>query len=67
MNRANGPLLEIESLRVFYEVRGVKAPAVDGVDLSLGAGDALGLAGSPGAARARSRWPASAFFPAMRR
>jgi peptide/nickel transport system ATP-binding protein len=48
MNRANGPLLEIENLRVLYEVRGVKAPAVDGVDLSLGAGDALGLAGESG-------------------
>jgi ABC-type oligopeptide transport system ATPase subunit len=38
-------LLEIGNLRVLYEVRGKKAPAVDGVDLSLGAGDALGLAG----------------------
>jgi peptide/nickel transport system ATP-binding protein len=44
----NGPLLEIENLRVLYEVRGVKAPAVDGVDMSLGAGDALGLAGESG-------------------
>ena len=45
MNEANGTLLEIENLRVLYEVRGVNAPAVEGVNLSLGAGDALGLAG----------------------
>src|ERR671916_509070 len=44
----NGPLLEIMDLRVLYEVRGVKAPAVDGVDLSLRTGDALGLAGESG-------------------
>src|ERR687898_261682 len=44
----NGTLLEIKNLRILYEVRGVKAPAVDGVDMSLGAGDALGLAGESG-------------------
>jgi peptide/nickel transport system ATP-binding protein len=44
----NGTLLEIKNLRVLYEVRGVRAPAVDGVDLSLRAGDALGLAGESG-------------------
>jgi len=44
----NGNLLEIQDLRVLYEVRGAKAPAVDGVDLSLGAGDAVGLAGESG-------------------
>jgi peptide/nickel transport system ATP-binding protein len=43
-----GTLLEVENLRVLYEVRGAKAPAVDGVDLTLGAGDALGLAGESG-------------------
>jgi peptide/nickel transport system ATP-binding protein len=43
-----GTLLEIQNLRVLYEVRGVKAPAVDGVDLALRAGDALGLAGESG-------------------
>src|ERR687890_834044 len=48
MNEANGSLLEIENLRVLYEVRGAKAPAVDGVDLSLRAGGALGLAGESG-------------------
>src|ERR687894_1619770 len=48
MNEANGTLLEIENLRVLYEVRGVNAPAVEGVNLSLGAGDALGLAGESG-------------------
>jgi peptide/nickel transport system ATP-binding protein len=41
-------LLDVKNLRVFYEVRGQKAPAVDGVDLSLRAGDALGLAGESG-------------------
>ena len=44
----NGTLLDVKNLRVLYEVRGKKAPAVDGVDLSLGAGDALGLAGESG-------------------
>jgi peptide/nickel transport system ATP-binding protein len=41
-------LLEVRDLRVLYEVRGAKAPAVDGVNLSLRAGDALGLAGESG-------------------
>jgi peptide/nickel transport system ATP-binding protein len=41
-------LLEVKDLRVLYEVRGVNAPAVDGVDLSLRPGDALGLAGESG-------------------
>ncbi len=44
----NGGLLDLRDLRVLYEVRGAKAPAVDGVDFSLGAGDALGLAGESG-------------------
>ena len=43
-----GTLLEMKNLRVLYEVRGVKAPAVDGVDLSLRAGEALGIAGESG-------------------
>ena len=41
-------LLEVRNLRVLYEVRGVKVPAVDGVNLSLRPGDALGLAGESG-------------------
>ena len=41
-------LLEVKNLRVLYEVRGVRAPAVDGVDLSLWAGEALGIAGESG-------------------
>jgi peptide/nickel transport system ATP-binding protein len=48
MSRSGENLLEINDLRVLYEVRGVKAPAVDGVDLTLRAGDALGLAGESG-------------------
>jgi peptide/nickel transport system ATP-binding protein len=43
-----GTLLEVENLRVLYEVRGTNAPAVDGVNLSLGPGDAIGLAGESG-------------------
>ncbi|HEX5848862.1 MAG TPA: ATP-binding cassette domain-containing protein, partial [Rubrobacter sp.] len=43
-----GTLLEVKNLRVLYEVRGTKAPAVDGVNLSLQPGDALGLAGESG-------------------
>ena len=41
-------LLDVKNLRVLYEVRGASAPAVDGVDLSLRAGEALGLAGESG-------------------
>src|SRR5918994_7374869 len=48
MNEVVATLLEIKNLRVLYEVRGIKAPAVDGVDLTLRAGDALGLAGESG-------------------
>jgi peptide/nickel transport system ATP-binding protein len=44
----SGNLLEVRNLRVLYEVRGVKTPAVDGVNLTLRAGDALGLAGESG-------------------
>jgi peptide/nickel transport system ATP-binding protein len=44
----NTSLLDVENLRVLYEVRGKQAPAVDGVTLSLEAGDALGLAGESG-------------------
>jgi peptide/nickel transport system ATP-binding protein len=48
VSEAGTNLLEVRNLRVLYEVRGVKAPAVDGVDLTLRAGDALGLAGESG-------------------
>ena len=42
------PCWRVKDLRVLYEVRGAKAPAVDGVTLSLRPGDALGLAGESG-------------------
>ena len=48
MNDPGATLLEMKDLRVLYEIRGARAPAVDGVDLTLRAGDALGLAGESG-------------------
>src|SRR5919206_151000 len=42
----NGTLLEIKNLRVLYEVRGTKAPAVDGVDLALRAGVSMVFQGA---------------------
>ena len=41
-------LLRIEDLHVYYESHGEVAAAVDGVDLTLSAGDSLGLAGESG-------------------
>src|SRR5918998_777123 len=48
MNGSGENLLEINDLRVLYGGGGVKPPAVDGVDLSLQSGEALGLAGESG-------------------
>jgi peptide/nickel transport system ATP-binding protein len=42
------PLLDIENVRVLYEVRGQSAPAVDGVSLSVEAGGSLAIAGESG-------------------
>jgi peptide/nickel transport system ATP-binding protein len=47
-DRVDAQLLEVEELRVFYEVGGEKAAAVDGVALSVGPGESLGLAGESG-------------------
>ena len=44
----NEPLLQIEDLRVLYEVRGQTAPAVDGVSFSLDEGGSLAIAGESG-------------------
>jgi peptide/nickel transport system ATP-binding protein len=41
-------LLEIEHLRVLYETRGAKAPAVDDVSLRIETGSSLALAGESG-------------------
>ena len=61
-----GTLLEIENLRVLYEVRGAKAPAVDGVNLSLGPGDALGLAGESGCGKSTLALACLGLLPAQR-
>ena len=45
-------LLEVEGLRVSY--RGAARPAVDGLDLSLHAGDALGLVGESGSGKSQT-------------
>ena len=44
----SNPLLEIENLRVLYEIRGQKAPAVDDVSLRVEPGSSLALAGESG-------------------
>jgi peptide/nickel transport system ATP-binding protein len=41
-------LLQIEDVRILYEVRGESAPAVDGVSLSLQPGGSLAIAGESG-------------------
>jgi peptide/nickel transport system ATP-binding protein len=48
MNDRAGALLDVSNLRVTYEVRGRRAPAVDGISLSLQPGESLGLAGESG-------------------
>jgi oligopeptide/dipeptide ABC transporter ATP-binding protein len=41
-------LLQLENVRVLYEVRGESAPAVDGISLTLEPGGSLALAGESG-------------------
>jgi peptide/nickel transport system ATP-binding protein len=42
------PLLQIEDVRILYEVRGESAPAVDGVSLSIDRSGSLAIAGESG-------------------
>jgi peptide/nickel transport system ATP-binding protein len=44
----DGPLLEIQGLRVAYATRAGEVPVIPGLDLSLRAGEALGLVGESG-------------------
>jgi peptide/nickel transport system ATP-binding protein len=45
---ADAPLLSVRDLHVAYRLGGVAVPAVRGVDLELGVGETLGLAGESG-------------------
>ena len=44
----DGPLLDIQALRVAYATRAGEVPVIPGLDLSLRAGEALGLVGESG-------------------
>ena len=43
-----GELLEVKDLRTYYHAKSRIVPAVDGVDLSIGKGEILGIVGESG-------------------
>jgi peptide/nickel transport system ATP-binding protein len=57
------PLLDIENVRVLYEVRGQSAPAVDGVSLSVEAGGSLAIAGESGCGKTTLAMACLALLP----
>ena len=44
----DAPLLDVQGLRVAYTTRASEVPVLTGLDLSLRAGEALGLVGESG-------------------
>ena len=50
-NGSTGPVLRVEDLHVTYYTDAGRAKALDGVSLSLNAGEKLGLVGESGAGK----------------
>lgn len=56
--------LQIEGLTVTYDVDGQRGPAVDGVSMSVGAGELVGLVGESGAGKSTVAAAATGLLPA---
>ncbi len=60
----DGPLLEISGLRVRYQSSGGQVIAVDGVDLTVGAGETVALVGESGSGKSTTALAVTGLLPA---